>query len=210
MRACARLRVFVSQLSALRYVIDSPAGRRAGYTHLWKLDSDLDFGLFHLPAFTALLAFSAPFASQPAILPMARGLRSTDRMSLQARFAGSQWQRTGGPTLEVLGRSRLDDHGAWTLAVDEQASRPYSGRSRAPADIETMCPCLDAALLPAVRAAIAPLHASNEIGVRCIGTPPTAKTPNPSWHSLPNSRPRLPMCPPCAVRLCASRHQTDV
>ena len=114
------------------------AGARR-YTHLWKVDSDLSFGLFSYSAFSALVAHRAPFLSQPAIVPMVRGKRSTDRASLRA-VLGPQ------PTDEVMGRERLLLH---TVPPQD--------------DVEIMCPLIDARILPAVAAAIEPMDTRNDV-----------------------------------------------
>ena len=109
------------------------------YTHLWKIDSDLAFGLFQYQTFAALVAHRAPFLSQPAIVPWMRGKRATDRASLRAQLAPS-------PTLQVLGRERL------MLKVLPPKD-----------DVEIMCPLIDARILPAVAAAIEPMDTRNDV-----------------------------------------------
>lgn len=111
------------------------------YTHLWKIDSDLEFGLFSYNAFRALVAHRAPFLAQPAILPWKRGKRATDRRSLRARL----WS-TAGPSLEVMGRERLLMH-----------TRPPFD------DVEIMCPLIDARILPALAVAIEPMDTRNDV-----------------------------------------------
>lgn len=112
------------------------AGR---YTHLWKIDSDLAFGLFHHETFAALVAHRAPFICQPAIVPWMRGKRATDRASLRAQLAPL-------PTLQVLGRERL------LLKVLPPKD-----------DVEIMCPLIDARILPAVATAIEPMDTRNDV-----------------------------------------------
>ena len=155
----------VGWVAAMSYMIDG-AGSRTGYTHLWKFDADLDFGLFSFPAFRALLAFGAPFLSQPAILPMAKGTRSSDRSELQALYVSTHISKKVGPTYAVAGRERLRER-MWVNEVDKpfDARRPYKGRVRCFDDIETMCPCVDAGLLRAILGAIRSLDPANEIGL---------------------------------------------
>lgn len=112
------------------------AGR---YTHLWKIDSDVQFGLFNYDAFHALVAHRAPYLCQPAIVPRLRGKRSTDRASLRAQLAPI-------PTPYVFGRQRL-------------LSRTMPPKD----DVEIMCPLIDARILPVVAAAIAPMDTRNDI-----------------------------------------------
>ena len=113
-----------------------------GYTHLWKIDSDLDFRLFHYRAFRALVAHRAPLLSQPGILPYKKGRRATDRASLIARIAPTA---SGPATLEVSGRPRVLSKG-----------------TRVRDDVEIMCPLIDVALLPALYAAVAPMDTRND------------------------------------------------
>ena len=108
------------------------------------LDSDLDFGVFHYPAFRALVAHRAPFLSQPAVLPWRKGRRSTDRASLIARIASTS---TIPATEEVAGRARILSQGLKVHVRD---------------DVEIMCPLLDAAILPALRTAITPMDTRND------------------------------------------------
>lgn len=156
----------VGWLAAMSYILDNPEGIGAGYTHLWKFDADLEFALFSFQAFQALLGFNAPFMSQPAILPMAKGMRSSDRNELQALYSPTRITKRFGPTPAVAGRERLILRG-WTNETDKlfDPQHPYAGRVRARDDIETMCPCIDTILLPAMRAAIQPLDPANEIGM---------------------------------------------
>ena len=156
----------VGWISAMSYIV-AGAGSQSGYTHLWKFDADLHFGLFSFQAFRALLAFGAPFLAQPAILPKAKGLRSTDRNGLQALYMSTQRTRSVGPTYAVAGRERLQGR-ACIKDVDKPLDprrTPYKGRVRFLDDIETMCPCIDAILLRALLAAIQLLDPANEIGL---------------------------------------------
>ena len=114
-------------------------GGSGRYTHLWKIDSDLGFGLFRYQAFAALVAHRAPFLCQPAIVPWMRGKRATDRASLRAQLAPF-------PTPHVLGRERL------LLPVTPPKD-----------DVEIMCPLIDARILPAVAVAIEPMDTRNDV-----------------------------------------------
>lgn len=132
-------------LESLKLTIDWMLDVSAkSYTHLWKLDSDLDFGVFHYSAFRALVANRAPFLSQPAILPWKKGRRSTDRLSLVARIASTS---TVPVTDDVDGRARILSQGLKWHVRD---------------DVEIMCPLMDATMLPALRDAIAPMDTRND------------------------------------------------
>lgn len=93
------------------------------YTHVWFVDSDLDFrpGIFHLAAFQALVAHTAPLVAQPAILPKAKGRRASDYWSLAAK-----------PSTQVTGRERV-------------RSKTCARRCADP--IEVQCPLIDVRLL---------------------------------------------------------------
>ena len=108
----------VGWLAAMSYVLDGD-GRHVGYTHLWKFDADLEFGHFNFRAFAALVAFGAPFVSQPAILPQHKGMRSSDRSELHALFAPTHYTNKVGPTAAVTGRERLVKRG-WANRLDAE------------------------------------------------------------------------------------------
>ncbi len=120
------------------------------YSHLWKLDSDLDFSLFSFEAFRALVAHRGAFLSQPAILAPKRGGRASDRFSLNAQFTRSA--NSTGATLEVCGRERLTS-GKWIR---------YRPLPRPVDDMEITCLLMDARMLPALQAAIRPLNPRSE------------------------------------------------
>lgn len=69
------------------------------YTHVWFLDTDLDFRFFDLPAFRALIAHTAPLLAQPAVLPRSRSARATDYEQLKARPATNATSLLGRPRL---------------------------------------------------------------------------------------------------------------
>ena len=152
-------------LAAARYLLDG-AGAQSGYTHLWKTDSDLDFRLFDFAAFRALLGYRAPFLSQPAILPAARAGRASDRMSLGTQFVPGKYGGGEKPTRAVLGRTRLTENAALRRSIrDIDSGKVYYGRNRLSEDVESMCPCVDALLLPALYEAMRTLDSRNEIGM---------------------------------------------
>ena len=68
--------------------------RARQYSHVWFMDFDLDFRFMHLPALKALVAHSAPWISQPAVLRWMKTARSSDFMSLEGKLAA---QVTGRP-----------------------------------------------------------------------------------------------------------------
>ena len=135
-------------LDTLTWMLSGIASQ--SYTHLWKLDSDLDFSLFSFEAFRALVAHRAAFLSQPAILAPKKGGRASDRFSLNAQFTKSA-NSTGG-TLEVSGRERLIS-GKWLRF--RVLPRPVD-------DMEITCLLMDARMLPALRAAMLPLNPRSE------------------------------------------------
>ena len=135
-------------LDTLTWMLSGIASQ--SYTHLWKLDSDLDFSLFSFEAFRALVAHRAAFLSQPAILAPKKGGRASDRFSLNAQFTKSA-NSTGG-TLEVSGRERLIS-GKWLRF--QVLPRPVD-------DMEITCLLMDARMLPALRAAMLPLNPRSE------------------------------------------------
>lgn len=79
-------------VEAMRWLFD-PASRKARhsaghrYTHLWFVDSDLDFRHFDLATFRALVAHRAPFISQPGVMAAQKGQRATDYLSLRASMS---------------------------------------------------------------------------------------------------------------------------
>ncbi|EOD30037.1 hypothetical protein EMIHUDRAFT_421136 [Emiliania huxleyi CCMP1516] len=138
-------------LEALQTTVGWMLGQRRGvYSHLWKLDSDLDLSLLDLAAFRALVAHRAPFLSQPAVVPVRRGRRGSDRTSLMAELARrDNDSRLTRPTARVAGRERV-------------ASQRLLPNGDTPDLIEIMCPLIDAALLPAWHAAITPMETRND------------------------------------------------
>ena len=68
--------------------------RTRHYSHVWFMDFDLDLRFMHLPALKALVAHSAPWISQPAVLRWMKSARGSDFMSLEGRLTS---QVTGRP-----------------------------------------------------------------------------------------------------------------
>ena len=114
-------------------------GGSGRYTHLWKIDSDLGFGLFSLPGLRGTGCSSC-----------ALSLPASDRTvdAWQARYRSSfvRAQLAPFPTPHVLGRERL------LLPVTPPKD-----------DVEIMCPLIDARILPAVAVAIEPMDTRNDV-----------------------------------------------
>ena len=125
-------------------------GREHGFTHLWKVDSDLDFTLFNEAAFRALVTHRAPIICQPAILRATARSRGSDRFSLNAQLLGST---------AFVGRYRLlaTAMGGWEL------KRQKPRCAHPPDDVESTCPLIEARVLPALYAALRGLHPRSEM-----------------------------------------------
>ena len=73
-----------------RWLVTSHGARARSnslYTHVWFIDSDMDFRYFDLEAYQALVAHTAPFLSQPGVMATRKGGRSSDYYSLKAGMA---------------------------------------------------------------------------------------------------------------------------
>lgn len=116
----------------------TPGADPVPYTHVWFVDTDLDFrpGIFHLAAFQALVAHTAPLVAQPAILPKAKGRRASDYWSLAAT-----------PSAKVTGRERV-------------SSKTCAHRCADP--IEVQCPLIDARLLSSFYGTTMPFVATQD------------------------------------------------
>ena len=127
------------QVEAIKEVLAwllGPSHPARGYTHLWLLDSDIDFRLFSYPAFKALVSYRRPFLCQPAMLPTKRGRRATDRYSLKP---------------------------SWTPSLPSGRERCKSRARPIPVDDIDNQPLIDAALFAPLYAAIKPLDTRNQV-----------------------------------------------